>query len=229
LTLSPEAIVARAIEQADTRGIEQVSMRKLAADFAVTPMALYWHFANRDALLDAMAEQVVAQVVWDDNPGAPWQQRLRAALTATLGVFQEHPWFGRLARHRIVPAPNFLHALEVLLDTVRTAGYGRQAAVCVVDFAIDSLATMAAELAGPPTQQPNHETASEAQLKMRKELLALAGSDYPRIRDAAVPLTAPEDPAVYIKLGIDILVRGIESAAPKSRHRSARRSRSQPR
>jgi TetR/AcrR family tetracycline transcriptional repressor len=210
--LSPEAIIALAIERADASGIEQLSMRKLAADLAVTPMALYWHFANRDALLDAMAEQVLAQVVWDDNPGAPWQERLRAALTATLGMFQQHPWLGPLARRRIVPAPNFLHALEVLLDTVRTAGYGRQAAVYVVDFAIDSLATIAAE----PTSPPKQETASEAQLEMRKQLLALAGSEYPRIRDAAVPLTAPA-PAIHIKLAIDILVGGIESAAPKGR------------
>ena len=216
--MSPEVIISLAIEHADARGIEQVSMRKLAADLAVTPMALYWHFANRDALLDAMAEHVVGQLVWKDDPGAPWQERLRAVLTAILGVFQEHPWLGPLARHRIVPAPNFLHALEVLLDTVREAGYGRQAAVYVVDFAIDSLATMAAELAGP-----KQESASEGQLEMRKQLLALPGPDYPRIRDAAVPLTAPEAPASYIKLAIDILVGGIESAAPKGRRRPARR------
>jgi TetR/AcrR family tetracycline transcriptional repressor len=211
--------VALAVEHADARGIEQVSMRKLAAELAVTPMALYWHFANRDALLDAMAEHVAGQVVYDDNPGAPWQERLRAVLSATLTVFQEHPWLGPLARHRIVPAPNFLRALEVLLDTVRTAGYGPKASVRVVDFAIDSLAAMATEFAGAPTQGAKPRPSSEAQLEMRRQLLDLAGTEYPRIREAAVPLTTSEVPAVYVELGIEILIGGIESAVPKKRGR----------
>jgi TetR/AcrR family transcriptional regulator, tetracycline repressor protein len=219
VALSPEAIVALAVEHADARGIEQVSMRKLAAELAVTPMALYWHFANRDALLDAMAEQVAGQLVYDDNPGAPWQERLRAVLAATFSVFQEHPWLGPLARRRIVPAPNFLGALEVLLDTVRTAGYGAKASVYVVDFAIDSLAAMAAEFAGAPTQGAKPGPASETQLEMRRQLLELGGTEYLRIREAAVPLTTSEAQAAYVKLGIDILVGGIESAAPKKRGR----------
>jgi TetR/AcrR family transcriptional regulator, tetracycline repressor protein len=220
--------VALAIEHADARGIEQLSMRKLAAELAVTPMALYWHFANRDALLDAMAERVAGQLVYDDNAGAPWQERLRAVLSATLSVFRDHPWLGPLARHRIVPAPNYLRALEVLLDAVRTAGYGPKAAVYVVDFAIDSLAAMATEFADAPTQGSKAPPASETQLEMRRQLLDLTGTEYPRIREAAVPLTTSEAPAAYVKLGIDILVAGIESAAPKKRgrkgqHRAAAR------
>ena len=57
-SLTQRRIVELAIERADTDGLEGLSMRKLAADLSVTPMALYWHFANRDALLDAMAEEV---------------------------------------------------------------------------------------------------------------------------------------------------------------------------
>jgi AcrR family transcriptional regulator len=217
-TLTRERIVQLAIERADALGLEQVSMRKLAAELAVTPMALYWHFANRDALLDAMAEEVAGELVYDDDSGAAWQERLRGVLTATLSVFQQHPWLGPLARRRIVPAPNFLGALEVLLDTVRAAGYGRQAAASVVDFAIDSLAAMAAQFPSAAGRNPKPRAPSEGQLMMRKQLADL-GSAYPRIREAAVPLTTSERPQVYVKLGIDILVRGIESSAPKKRPR----------
>ena len=209
--LSRDRIVELAIEHADTRGIEQVSMRRLAAELAVTPMALYWHFANRDALLDAMAEQVAAGVAHDDKPDAPWQERLRRALTTTLTVFRSHPWLGPLAGHRLVTAPNYLHAVEVLLDTVREAGYERRAAVEVVDFAIDSLSAMATRLEKVPDDAG---VASEDQLEMRQRLLDLSGEDYPRIREAAKPLTSPESPRSFVKNGIDILVNGIEAAAP---------------
>jgi TetR/AcrR family tetracycline transcriptional repressor len=215
--LSPQQIVELAIEHADERGLEDVSMRKLAAELSVTPMALYWHFANRDALVDAMAEHAADNVVYEDDPSAPWQERLRAVLTATLIAFRAHPWLGPLARHRIVTAPAFLGVLEVLLDTVRAAGYGPTAAVRVVEFAIDSLAALAAGVAGVPKAEQR--LASEGQLEMRRRLLELARADYPRIREAAVPLTTPEAPTAHVKLGIDILVRGIEAAAPARRRR----------
>jgi TetR/AcrR family transcriptional regulator, tetracycline repressor protein len=213
-TLTRERIVRLAIARADAGGLERVSMRKLATELSVTPMALYWHFANRDALLDAMAERVAGKLVYKDDPGAPWQARLRGVLTATLALFQQHPWLGPLARRRIVPAPNFLGALEVLLDTVRAAGFSRQAAATVVDFAIDSLAAVAAEFPPATARNPKPRAPSERQLTMRRQLADL-GSEYPRIREAAAPLTTSERPRVHVKLGIDILVRGIESSAPK--------------
>jgi AcrR family transcriptional regulator len=213
--LSRQAIVKLAIAHADARGLEHVSMRKLAAELSVTPMALYWHFSNRDALLDAMAEHAAGEVALEDDPGSPWQERLRSVLTAAFVVFRAHPWLGPLVRHRIVPAPGFLGSLEVLLDAVRAAGYGRQAAVRVVEFAIESVAAIAAGLADKQTEG----AVSEGQLEMRQRLLDLAGDTYPRIREAAVPLTKPDAPATHAKLGIDILVQGIELAAPKSSRR----------
>jgi TetR/AcrR family transcriptional regulator, tetracycline repressor protein len=216
--LSSEAIVRLAIEQAAARGIEHLSMRKLAAALGVTPMALYWHFASRDALLDAMAEHVAGKIVYDDDPSAPWQDRLRGVLTALLSLFRRHPWLGPLARRRIVPAPNFLRALEILLDSVRTAGYDQQASVYVIDFAIDGLAAMANQLAGVRSMTTKPPPPSAGQLDMREQLLGLAG--YPRIREAAVPLTTSEAPALYTRLGIDILVAGIETSAPRKRRDS---------
>jgi hypothetical protein len=89
--------------------------------------------------------------------------------------------------------------------------------VNVVDFAIDSLAAMAAEVPSASERKPKPRSPSEGQLMMRKQLAHLADSEYPRIREAAVPLTTSERPHVYVKLGIDILVRGIESSAPEKR------------
>jgi hypothetical protein len=111
-----------------------------------------------------------------------------------------------------VTAPNYLRALEVLLDALRSAGYERQDAVSVVDIAVDAVAAMASRLPSAPSGEPA--PASPGQLGKRDELFALAGDDYPRIRDAAIPLTSPKSPDTYGTLGVEILVRGIEAAAP---------------
>jgi TetR/AcrR family transcriptional regulator, tetracycline repressor protein len=134
-------------------------------------------------------------------------------------VFRSHPWLGPVARHRLVTTPNYLHAVEVLLDTVRQAGYGPRAAAEVVDYAIDSVSAMATRLAARP-KDPR--VPSEEQLEMRERLLDLSGEDYRRIRAAAKALTSPENPATYVKRGIDILIGGIEAAAPKSSSPAAR-------
>jgi hypothetical protein len=99
------------------------------------------------------------------------------------------------------------------------AGYAPQAAASVVDFVIDSLAAMAAQFPSATGRNAEPRAASDEQLRMRKQLADLAGSEYPRIREAAVPLTTSDAPDVQVKLGIDILVGGIESAARKRRGR----------
>ena len=220
--LTRDRIVQLAVERADRHGLEQLTMRKLAAELTVTPMALYWHFANRDALLDAMAEEAAGQVSYEDRPQAGWQDRLRAVLTAILGVLRDHPWLGPVARHRIVPAPNFLEVLEVLLDTLRAAGYDPRAAASVADITIDGLAAMAAEFPAATIREPKPRSPSEGQLRMRQQLDDLEGSEFPRIREAAVPLTTPDAADRYLKLGLEILIGGIESAGAPKRSESRR-------
>jgi AcrR family transcriptional regulator len=46
--LSREAVIDRALDVADREGLAAVSIRRIAQDFDVTPMALYWHVKNKD-------------------------------------------------------------------------------------------------------------------------------------------------------------------------------------
>jgi hypothetical protein len=132
-----------------------------------------------------------------------------------------HSWLGPLARRRIV-APDYLRALEVLLDTIRAAGYGKQAAGCVVDIAVDAIRALAVGLKDVPPEKPLRETTG--QLEMRRTLLALPEGEYPRIREAATPLTSHHRPTTYVELGIDILVKGIEAATPARKTMTTRRA-----
>jgi len=50
--------VDHAIALVDEHGLEALSPRKLAVDQGVTPMALYWHAADKEALLDALGERL---------------------------------------------------------------------------------------------------------------------------------------------------------------------------
>ena len=52
-------VVEHALEVLDRHGLADLSMRRLAADLGVQPSALYWHFANKQALLAAVADEVL--------------------------------------------------------------------------------------------------------------------------------------------------------------------------
>ncbi|WP_185961527.1 TetR/AcrR family transcriptional regulator C-terminal domain-containing protein [Telmatospirillum sp. J64-1] len=54
------SIVMAALAALDEVGIEGLSMRMLAERLKVQAPTLYWHFASKDALLDAMADAIIA-------------------------------------------------------------------------------------------------------------------------------------------------------------------------
>ena len=60
--LSRDAIVECALAVMDVEGPDSVTIRRIAQEFGVTPMALYWHVANKDELLAAMGDALLAGV-----------------------------------------------------------------------------------------------------------------------------------------------------------------------
>ncbi len=76
-------MVARAgLQLLNDVGLEQLTLRLLAARLKIQPATLYWHFASKEALLDEMATVVLAE-------GSPQllPQRASAAWTANAAAF----------------------------------------------------------------------------------------------------------------------------------------------
>jgi TetR/AcrR family transcriptional regulator, tetracycline repressor protein len=68
-------IVAKAIVILDSYGIADLTMRRLARELDVSPGALYWHFANKQELLGAVADEVLAPARVT-APDAEWPARI---------------------------------------------------------------------------------------------------------------------------------------------------------
>jgi TetR/AcrR family tetracycline transcriptional repressor len=90
--LSRDTVARAAIELVDAEGLDALTVRRLATGLGVTPMALYWHFKDKDALLDGVAEQLLSEVVLpDEDDSVAWDVQLRAALQALLAGLAAHP------------------------------------------------------------------------------------------------------------------------------------------
>ena len=97
-----QAILDAALELADDKGLEAVSMRALAERTGVTPMALYPHVGSKAALLDGMLGRVIGQLVADEGPALDpsWRERLRMLLRGARQLAHRHPWAAALAFSR---------------------------------------------------------------------------------------------------------------------------------
>jgi AcrR family transcriptional regulator len=122
--LSRDRILATAVRLADREGLEAVTMRRLGQALGVEAMSLYKHVANKDAILDGLLEQVLAEVELP-QPG-DWEAELRRAAISMHDALARHPWACGLV---MAPAssPNALGAriryIEALLRTLREAGF----------------------------------------------------------------------------------------------------------
>jgi TetR/AcrR family transcriptional regulator, tetracycline repressor protein len=75
--LTRAAVVDRALRLADADGLDALTIRKLATDLGVTPMALYWHFRSKDELLEGLAERLWGEIDVNVDRAAPWPDQLR--------------------------------------------------------------------------------------------------------------------------------------------------------
>jgi TetR/AcrR family transcriptional regulator, tetracycline repressor protein len=66
-------VVEAATALLDSYGIADLTMRRLARELDVSPGALYWHFANKQQLLGAVADQILAPV---GDVTAGWRDRI---------------------------------------------------------------------------------------------------------------------------------------------------------
>jgi TetR/AcrR family tetracycline transcriptional repressor len=66
-------VVEAATTLLDSYGIADLTMRRLARELDISPGALYWHFANKQQLLGAVADRILEPV---DDVAAGWRDRV---------------------------------------------------------------------------------------------------------------------------------------------------------
>lgn len=97
--LSKERIVAAAVEILDADGEKALTFRALTARLATGAGAIYWHVADKDALLAATTDHVIAGALVDGLSGAEPGDAIRAIALGLFDAIDAHPWVGaHLAR-----------------------------------------------------------------------------------------------------------------------------------
>jgi AcrR family transcriptional regulator len=120
--LSRTAIFAAALALIDNEGAEALTMRALAAALGVEAMSLYRHVADKQALLDGVAEQLYREVE-PRGQSADWVVAVRAFAASVRGLARHHPDAFALVALRSTDSPSALRPVEDLLASLRGAGF----------------------------------------------------------------------------------------------------------
>jgi AcrR family transcriptional regulator len=120
--LSRELVLQTAIARADAGGLEALSMRTLADELGVAPMALYRHVANKDDLVDAMIDVVFSEIGLPSG-GADWKTAMRQRAAALRDVLDRHRWAIGLMESRWRPGPANLRHHDAVIGKLRAAGF----------------------------------------------------------------------------------------------------------
>ncbi|BBZ67657.1 TetR family transcriptional regulator [Mycolicibacterium insubricum] len=164
----PEAVdrptlIAAALRLIDSGGIGALTMRRLATDLDVSPMAPYRHAENKEALLRMVAAEVVADITIP--AGGTWETDTEEFFIAFRERLLAHPGVAGLFAGTAFLSETVHDVAEPLLATILAAGFDPDTAVslflacasCSIGFAVlvsgvDQV-DAAAHTAEPPSAQ----------------------------------------------------------------------------
>ncbi len=89
--LSRELIVDAYLRLAEAEESDRISLRRLGRELGVDPTAVYRHFRDKDEILAAAADRLLAQVTEGLDPSGGWRDQLRDVLLALRRVYLLHP------------------------------------------------------------------------------------------------------------------------------------------
>jgi TetR/AcrR family tetracycline transcriptional repressor len=212
--LSRDAIVESALALADSEGIDAVTIRRLAKDQGVTPMALYWHFKDKDLLLDGVVERLLAEVELPPaDPRRPWDEELHATMAAMLAVIRRHPSLADLTCQRFMNGPSGLGLTERALVSLERAGFDAPVAVQICYQALNAVISL---VTSNPNVHIGVDESTCAQQKRTKaaRLQALPPEQYPHLVASAPAFADLVDEDGYYRMGLTLFINGVRGIRP---------------
>jgi AcrR family transcriptional regulator len=218
-SLSREEITAAAVELADTKGIEAVSMRALAVELGVGAASLYRYVARKDELIDLMVDAVMG----DDlqfEVGGDWREDLRSFAHSRRAMTLRHPWMAIMGAGPRNFGPNTVRRYEELLGAIDGLGLD-------IDQMLVMIETLDAFIRGSTIAELSEQEAvrrsgldqaewMQAQVPYIESLIE--SGRYPLLTRVVFDAQAPHDPdrlAHGFDLGLERVLDGLATMLPR--------------
>ncbi|WP_328966742.1 TetR/AcrR family transcriptional regulator C-terminal domain-containing protein [Streptomyces sp. NBC_00239] len=209
--LNRERVLRAAVALADENGIESLSMRRLAQELGVVPMALYKHVPNKEQLLDGMVDTVIARIDVPEG-GTGWKDVVRRRVLSARRALLRHRWAAQVIESRTGPTPAVLEYLDSMIGAFRDGGFS-------VDLTHHAMHAMGSRLLGF-SQELFDDSGNAAPSGGAEELAAGAAmaARYPRIAELAAGAAHDStstvgrscDDQFEFEFALDLILDGLE-------------------
>ena len=215
--LSPERIVSAATAILDEGGADALSFRALAARLSTGSGAIYWHVADKQALLTAATDQVIARAMAREGDGLSPDEAIR---TLALGVFDAidaHPWVGaQLAgdpwQHAV------LRILEGLGAQVTALGVPEEVRFDTATALLSFILGLAGQYAVGSSRFGGDMDRTTFLTEIAARWAELDPVEHPFVRQVAAQLPQHDDRQQFLA-GVDLILAGIERSRRSPRTR----------
>ena len=203
--LSRARVLEAAVALADEAGLGAFSMRGLAQELGVVPMALYKHVANKEELLDGMVDIVFGEIELPPRD-LDWRSAMRRRALSTREALKRHSWaIGMMESRR--PGPANLRNHDAVMGCLREAGFSFEMAIHA--YSLQDAYIYGFALQERDTGFETPDSAGEAAQRRAETVGALV--DYPYLAEIAAKLSqSGYDNAVEFVWGLDLILDGLD-------------------
>lgn len=209
--------MALALEIGTAEGLEAVSLRRLAQEFRVTPMALYRHVRDKQDLINAMTEVVLEgiDITVGFRPEMTWAERLRMAINNYKEQIDARPLALPLSiAYGGDGTPGLWKVLENILAILLDAGFERRRAIVLIRMISLLLAGYLLLLRQGPPLEAMLDAHQIDLLRKRFALtqLSLPRDEFPNLIDSAEDTAEVwlSDPDRWWRTTVDLITFGLE-------------------
>jgi AcrR family transcriptional regulator len=215
-------VLRAAIKIADSGGLESLTMRRLAEDLGAEAMSLYYHVANKESLLDGIADAVVAEIndvvgaIGAPSAGPAWKTAVRQRILSARQVLLSHPWAPRVLETRSTTSLAVLLYYDGLLRLMRDGGFSYD----LIHHAMHALGSRALgfsqEMFDPSSGAGDEETAAalESMADTIPHLVAMLADVAHDDPDSTLGWC---DDQTEFEFGLDIILDGLDTMREGSR------------
>jgi len=197
--LSRDALVAATIRIADAEGAGAVTMRRLGAELGVDATAFYRHFRDKDELLQAAGDWLVAGAFDGLELSGDWAEDVRRMVLNGRRRYLEHPGLLVLVATSSGPFQSEAAATERVLDLLRSGGLEREEAARAFEVIQDYLISFTVADA----------TALHESIAPWREAFAeLPADEFPNLAASADLLYV--DREARFRYGLDLLIDALD-------------------
>lgn len=214
--LSKERVLRAAVELADRGGIETLTMRNLATEVGVEAMSLYYHVANKEAVLDGVVDVILDEIeealeaIEAPTAEDDWKTALRMRILAAREVLLGHPWAPGVIEARTTMSLAIARYFDAVLGIMRGGGFTYDQAHHAMHALGSRALGFTQELFAPDDQEASDAEAMAMLEQMADQLPNLVGMLTEVAHDDPDSTLGWCDDQAEFEFGLDLLLDGLD-------------------